>query len=89
MGPIEQAAKLQLLAIASMDAHSIMQNLPDDLALDPEIANEKLRAMNLMHHELKRVHYHANLAIVQSEDWPAPQVISDQLNNGLDRKSVV
>ena len=70
-------------AAATLTA-GVISNLPDDLVIDAEIADNKVRLVNLMTWEVHRIFYHAILGAVNSnESWPSPRELDNSLVNGL------
>ena len=64
--------KAILMQVAAQLAAGVVANLPDDLPLDAEVKDNKLRATNLLTWELFRIFYHAAVAAHDSDQWPAP-----------------
>lgn len=77
------STKAQLMEAAAQLAGSVIANLPDDLAVDPTIKNEKVRATNLMAWEIFRIFYDAMAQAHDSDNWRSPKEMADQIQNGF------
>ncbi len=76
--------KLLAMNIAAQLANAVAVNFPDNLAVDPEIKDQNLRAENLAVWELFRVFYRAvSSALADETSWPQPKVGAGNLLSTL------
>ena len=67
--------KIFAMIVAAQLTAAVMENIQDDLPLDPELKDPNLRAANLETWEVFRVFYSAVVkALDNDKDWPAPKI---------------
>ena len=66
--------KLLIAVPAAILTAGVIANRPDELKLDPDIADPATQAENLLAWEVYRIFYHAIRKTLDSADWPAAAV---------------